>query len=1764
MGKYSDDLIRSLNKQVKLDNQIKQANREQKKAMRQLPSPSNSLKVADNSSAKSVNVNTGKTTSSPVKISDSKSKNSNLSDRGYSSSRSGEYAPKNSKFLVAQMGEDLAKYNSATIGTKSGSSPIIKSKAAKNQAEELKKKYGITDAELESANVQYKKDYRKNAAQKGVEQTEKFSQAHPVLGEAERALLTPFGSAEGVVNVIGAKMGRSANELEHGISDLKEASASGLDNRIADSNMSEGKKNVANMALGLGRTGLDLGVQAGASALTGVPMWGMTAGNAMNDYMEQATARGTDASKAADVAMGVGLIDALLQYKGLDEIAKASKVGKNAISTYGKSALWEGAEEGLQDISTKALDASVNWDNSQAKTLYDEGIANGLTPAQSVANVAKVMGLEVAQNVGGGALMGGTLGLLKYGKANGKIPSLSNLLGTPNNTEFDFARGESTDIPAPAPVKNTLERKAMPIRAKSDVDADITESNVNIPENATADNSNMSRREELSELISRTEDMFNSAKDPEERAFIQQDLDALREEANRLDLATAEKERMVSANNETLANNIVEATKGYDDSFDVKDIEERINNGDDIDDVIAALEDIADPDSMMPAPMAEKARAALDEIDNLYSDNYESNPRVMAEDIGINNNDDVVAELVENVDNASNKRLPVSSEIDAKMNEANTNNFGIKESSDALAADKSKPAETNTVANVKKRDIGKSDVVYNTAINSGVISEAESRTKMVKKLSEYEIHHESDTFNKAMARFQADAEKEELDFISGRQKIEEDSDVDTAMLCLTDIAAQEAMAKENGASAEELGALKARKYLMLETFKRGGTKIAQALQAFAKWNRTPEGSVMNANRILNDRVKPHTKAKSEKVSSKLLSALNAIVDDGTIKSDNSLTIDEIRQQVRNTLKKEFVSINKKFTDDDVDFIANLLNQGISKEDLSNAVACKLTNGIFEVSDETVKKVNDLFAEAEKYGLNDKQRVNLEEDAYSLLADEIYQNATVFEKFEAWRYLSMLGNPKTHIRNIFGNKAFSAVTGISNNLAAGLEEIASHTKAGKEMTRTKAFLNPTNKADMALIKGARKDANIASYRQLAGTKYNDIGHAIQANKNPFKSKLVRLLNEANNKALSAEDTSAMVKKYATSLAGYLKANGITDVDIYDVDSKIKNLEKLKEIHGLTKTEVKQLDNLIQKQKILEAGREYAIKQAEYSAFHEENKVAELLTKTSKELRESENSVNKILGYGIESLLPFKKTPANILRSGIDYSPAGLASTFKHIRNKADLSVVLEDLSKNITGTGIMALGYYLGNKGLININNKDQKYSNLTEGKQQYSVKIGNYTATIDFLVPSVMPLLVGANIANIGTMQNNFSAEDFYDALTNKNKGKAINQLLNAITPYTTAMSNIVSPIMETSMLSGLNDAIEELGQNGLEAGAGQLVANFLTGYASQGIPTSAGQLARTIDNTRRSTYTDQRGIAGVLDKKTTKVQNKLPFLSQYNEPFINSRGETQSNAPTDNIFGRAAYQFLSPTYIQKIDTTPAEAGSDALYDETVRGGAPDSKALINLNTSAEYDGQRLSKEDYTKWATNQGQTRSELLETLYNVPEYQTMDTADKMTLRNTMETLSKQIAMYNVKGKEGNSTEFNMWKDSGKNTQEFVKNYFEYNRNYSAAKSVGLTTKSGGANMDAYRKASDYYGDNTQAIQKYSDFYNGIYEKYGSSPNSVPYKEKLIPYLKDDASLTDKERGEMILVTKGLEHLAKAAQEAYNKNKDASEIWNYYKNIK
>ena len=897
-------------------------------------------------------------------------------------------------------------------------------------------------------------------------------------------------------------------------------------------------------------------------------------------------------------------------------------------------------------------------------------------------------------------------------------------------------------------------------------------------------------------------------------------------------------------------------------------------------------------------------------------------------------------------------------------------------------------------------DIAESRTITNTAKRSGIYRGISQQT--LDAFNKHYVEHEIDTLDAASKALDTAEKRNEFvkAVINDKEDISSNVGVDKIMLSAHDLSAQYDDAIANG-DINSATRLNTQRVLLIKKLDSSVSNAGRVLQSTAKWTRhTAQGVESSAYNILNSKAKTWEKThirdskRIQDLSNRLdkrfataLSEMGKDVPEATATTDvYKPTIDELKNIINEELAKESSSIRNQFNDSDIDFIANLLNEGATTRDITDFLNIKMATGTFGVKPDTMKAVNDIFESIQGLDENSKEYVDAEADALRLVANDLGKSS-LFDKFEAWRYLAMLGNPKTMIRNYLGNNIFGFITGTSNNLAALLESGVDKVSGGR-IQRTKSVLNPIS--DSKLIDASRNDADTKMYRQLNGTKYSDnLKQGLSRNKDAFDSKILRKASDLVDKGIS--DYTAVRRKYSTSLAGWLKANGY--------DASIFESENPSDIDVLNKA------------------REYAKAQAEYSTFHEDNAIARILTETSTKLK-NEGTAGATAGHMlIEGLIPFKKTPANVLRSGVDYSPLGavssIAKTGKLMTGKATASDVIESWSKTLTGTGLAYLGYYLFDKGIVHINDGDTAKMDAQEGNQTYAINMNGKSYSIDWAAPGVMPLLLGAQLAKVVEESGGDIRQVF-------NKENGLGTILDST-------GNLISPIIETSMLSGIADTMQSVssafnsGENVASAAVTGL-ANMAASYATQAIPTVGGQIARVVDPTRRSTYTDATGLDAIYKRQLNKVENKIPFLSAQNEPYIDMKGQTQNNSPFDSTLANAAYQFFSPAYIGNLQTDEGYQATRDVYNSENTNGQKiaDKGALPKLETNVKIGGEKLDPQTYTEYQKVAGSTDTKIRNELAKNEVFNNLSNEQKNEVLKSVSTIASDS------GKSAVSEEF------------------------------------------------------------------------------------------------------------------------------------------
>lgn len=582
--------------------------------------------------------------------------------------------------------------------------------------------------------------------------------------------------------------------------------------------------------------------------------------------------------------------------------------------------------------------------------------------------------------------------------------------------------------------------------------------------------------------------------------------------------------------------------------------------------------------------------------------------------------------------------------------------------------------------------------------------------------------------------------------------------------------------------------------------------------------------------------------------------------------------------------------------------------------------------------------------------------------YDSLAQQIPSKWS--DKWNAWRYLAMLGNPRTHIRNIAGNALFAPVVGVKNAVGAVIESSVYNVQriAGKQgIERTKTIRGTLPFTGGKARSFAADDFSKVQDVIKGGGKMNP-SDIIREKQAVFKFKPLESLRKLNFNALEAEDGAFLKQHYVRSMVQYLQANKI-NLDSFNPDGKQKDAATLQK------------------------ARDYAIKEAQKATYRDFSRVAQAISNASR----NAGSTASIL---IEGVLPFKKTPINVLKRGIEYSPAGLLQAMTIGTNqlrKGEISAneFIDRLAAGMTGTAISYLGMLLVKSGLLVGGPGDDKEAEFRDslGAQSYAIKLGDTTYTIDWLAPASMPLFVGAEIQNLADTFDGIDGRVVYDSIL-----------------------NLAEPMTKMSMLDGLNTSISSVryGDDPLS----DMATNAVISYIGQAVPTLFGQVARTLDDTARTTYIEKNGgLPDSVQRALQKNRNKIPGLSQQSIAYRDVFGRVEKD---ESMVSRALKNFISPGYFSEEKIGSMESELIRVYQNTGDSGTLPSMPAKYFNVNGER--KDLTAEEYEKFSYTRGSLMYSNLTGLTESESYKKLDDTDKASAISDMIELSNALAKTEV----------------------------------------------------------------------------------------------------------------------------------------------------
>lgn len=600
---------------------------------------------------------------------------------------------------------------------------------------------------------------------------------------------------------------------------------------------------------------------------------------------------------------------------------------------------------------------------------------------------------------------------------------------------------------------------------------------------------------------------------------------------------------------------------------------------------------------------------------------------------------------------------------------------------------------------------------------------------------------------------------------------------------------------------------------------------------------------------------------------------------------------------------------------------------------------EMRNRIFECYDENGK-------------VNQEQLDNTMEEIKQELADNMKVGAS--EKIRAWRYLSMLGNPKTHIRNMVANVAMSAVKTVEDTMSAATQDIF----IGNRENKTK-----TLKSSSDVVKNYTDTVYKEVSESTFGNKYNEKGD-LENRAKTFNTRWLEAVRKFNDTMLSKEDQIFKKANFKKSFSNYLTAQGIS-----------------------TQEDIKNNPQIVEKAKL------YAIEEANVATFNQKNKLSEFI-----------NSGDNKLGTGYKiirgAIIPFTRTPLNIAKAGLQRTPGvGLAPLAVEVHKapaNQKANILIDGLSKQVTGSALALLGYALAKSGRVTAetgDDKDEKFEKDQGSKTDFSIKIGDKSYDLSWLSPSSMPFFVGARMFEV----------------LDKQEGINENIILESL-------ASTLDPLSEMSCISSFTKILQSYQREG----AGMIKdmgISTMQNYLSQFIPTVSGQFARIFDTKKRTTTADTSSPNKISQETYRTLAYKIPGLRNTLPETTDYLGRTKEE--DKNFWVRSFNAMVNPANIKKDTMTKEGKEIIRLYNKT--GNKDILPSGLSQTVKFNDKDYKMTRKEYNEYKKDFGKAFENNLKELMNSQDYKNASDDEKAEMISGIMAYSKDKTKNNYLTEQG-----------------------------------------------------------------------------------------------------------------------------------------------
>ena len=1311
------------------------------------------------------------------------------------------------------------------------------------------------------------------AAQKAKEENTKYADEHGVIGTLASVPVNIYGSVANLIDNTGKWLSGKpvgSNESINAISDtagsMRNAVSDNIDSPVGKFMYNVGTSiadNVALMPLGPGISLAGMGAEAASGTL-----------NDMKD-------KNVTPNQMMGTAATSGLIEALTEKIPLDNLFKIAKSGgkqtvKQIIGNVLKQAGVEGAEEGISEIANSIADYAINQDESNWSQLVKYYESLGMTKTQAENQAYLQFGLNAVQASAAGAVSGGLMagGASAFANANSNIITpeqfqaneeyIQRLQSINDGQNYlDSYNERAEKVPDMRDLSTFQNGVSSDSQNNTDAYAKMLERVQAVPRNGFEQKT--------------SDDIKNSHPTGVDATNTPQ---PLRPEQSVGKAMEADNTASISDSIPNSEENVNEAAQNVQYSGKKIDGFDDLNK--DLDRLIGMYKGNENTQSMY-----EQMKSALNEYVQTY--NKDAAQRAIA----------LAASIDESLVGHSYTRKGSGKSSAKSQNNRVTTTFSEGEFVDTLLSynrsltdtARSNSESTNQTINPESVRTSYFDATAqtgnkvsqtrtNTIENSGMASSEELQKYHSPEKFTYESISEEESINRATDKLNKYGQDYISDLLYSDNQNISGSDIDALMMEYRRLSEQ---ARKSGSDTDWNNAQDILKKVQLAS-----TRNAQALQALAKWSRnTPEGQLAQANTAVEQSIeKTFGRKRTEKARGAVESVYEAAKSGSAEKLEYALDKLNISENGIKQIELQLQN-NQNVT-------RNTVIDLLAKEGKINQ---KLAESLKEDT-ATQRKVLDMLEQMYDVGVDTYAGQVIMARVGKLLSSKVQH--TVGDKVRQILYNNMLGNFRTLIsRNAGGNIAVATMEQARQPLAATIDRAVSH------FTGKRTTTGWSKEKQLSYIKGFAKgiteefrDVNntLSEYKNgqstglhTAKSGENNIINAIKNNDSAFKgnnilSKFINFKNDMVKHGLSMGDRpfyEATKAQAEVEIKQLLKKG-------YDIDTEALNLDEY----------IDQASSLIALEAVYQGDTELS------NGFQKiRNGLAEM--------------TEGMIGTDIMStaVVPFVKTPSNVLDMALEYSPFGavknlVKTVYETKTGDFNQRRFVDETSRNIVGTLLLSacvLAYSAGHLTGGYDDDKDVRNAQKSAGMQEYALSFDDGKKNFDVGWVPVLGSSVEAGAAY----------------------GDAIKDGSGFLGATGAAMSQTAQSIFDQSMLESLSNL---LGGNSYKD------ENFLTNAAKSALgsylgmlPSSLGrQIAQSTDK-----YERNLGTYGTNEYYINSVLNSIPGARQLLDVKYDNEGNPVLQNQGRSIGSKILENMLLPGKLTDVNYSELSSEAIRLYDST-------------------------------------------------------------------------------------------------------------------------------------------------------------------------------------------------------------------------------------